>query len=536
MFPLEVLTAVAQGCGVSPERFAYRHSELLHSTVSAQLVTQQLRQTIGVGAEFDLNDNSLWGLKFLPAAAEVVSHCGNALIEAAIDSLPTHIQWYDTTEQCDKPRSLESILALWRCGSSGSRLEIGRAIAATFHPRKRADGVAVDYSKGADSYDQPSERVLPRCYGRWQLERGADNRPNCLGKFQLLAALGKRLGVTMLAVAPLEYGATLTNRYREQACRLVHRTCLELGIKLNTKRLESVLRVIQQNTINRSLPPLQHFAVLYRVDADCWMLVDPNSGLASYAAEPQQFEQAYQLLVANEAAAPGASLLFQDSEAETELCVLQEKTLQARQRILSIADSLHAAASWPQLRAVLIRVGVLGELLEADDALDIPGLLVEERADELLRRLWTRAYPDEVADFSATALPRIRETLVYKHLKAGESEMLTRYQSQVIFGKAFPPLYEVSLVPFRLAAATLSHVAFAQSTELGMATEETLYSFGVAEGHLYNVASGKWFSRVNDHVWRAERLLRLQSSHGQLARRIFSSERSTHEGHGASSG
>lgn len=522
MFPLEVLRALEDGCGVSGNRpLSCGRADTL-SELSAQHAAQQLRHRWETGVEATLDSrDTLWQLRYSLNTERFIRATGEAVITAAGECLPREILWFDCDAQQAKPISLQQFCARWHAGSMASRLELGRALAATFHPKKHADGSAVDYSKGADSYDQPAERVLPRCYGQWELAKAADNRPNCLGKFQLLVALGRLLGLEMLCLTALDYATTLTNQYRALAAREVYRTSVELGVFLNPKRQEGLLKIIRQQVINESLPPLQHFAVLYRVRSDCWMLVDPNSGLASYAGEPQAFERALQALEKLNAKAPGASLLCGDTAQESGLKERLQQVASAREVALQVVPLLKMARSYAELLQ-RVTISPIGDaLLESDDALEIVRSDTLGRMDELLAKLWQKAHSDIRFERSSEQVPQLLETIVYRYLKAGESEMLSQHQLDVLLGKAFPPRYELSLVPFRLATATISHVAFALDTEVGFDTEELLYSFGIAEGHLYNVASGVRFSRASTHTDRAVRLLQLQSQHGTLARRFF---------------
>ena len=163
----------------------------------------------------------------------------------------------------------------------------------------------------------------------------------------------------------------------------------------------------------------------------------------------------------------------------------------------------------------------------SDDFMDITG---SNRFDKIALRLYNEAYKEkEEPEFTSIAevdFEKLRETLMYRYLTFGESEILNDYLCQKECGVVAHPLYEVSLAEFRMATATISHVAFDISPEIGRDTEKILYAFGIAEGHLYNVAVGdkRYQSESSIH---ATQLLKLQAHRGKLASRlVFSGDES----------
>ena len=104
---------------------------------------------------------------------------------------------------------------------------------------------------------------------------------------------------------------------------------------MSEKRQASLFKVVKQKWINDSLPPLQHFAIAYRVDDSNWLLVDPNSGLSSMMPNPQQMNEARAQLEQHKQTAPGASLLFRNTQEEQGY----QQNLRADAEVLRISRS-----------------------------------------------------------------------------------------------------------------------------------------------------------------------------------------------------
>ena len=529
MFSQEVLHALAMGVGIDAESFAGSGNPISSpGKFSAHSFCQQLRLDFDRDNHADSHQsvtNFPWDHHFEAANATVMHELAKHLQKACSRVLPDKVSWFDSRKNENTTLTVAEIVSKWNQGTAATRHEIGRVLASTLHPMKYADGSDVDYSKGSDSYDQPRERVLPKLYGPWQHELAANNRPNCLGKFQLLVAMGARLGCEMLAITPLLYSSSQMNNFRAQAASQIYRTLESLPFAFSEKRMKSVFRVMWQRKLNAQLPPLQHYAVLYRIDFDKWMLVDPNSGIASMAKDPERLSGVYRSLNELIGVAPGASVLVHESAEAKHLESHLQSCKQAAAKISALSSQLAQTNDWVTLQDLLFEHQIAQSILAWDDFMDVVCSTKKLAFTEAVKRLWTESYPDEsldLANLSSADFDRLRETLVYRFLTRSESEMLSDFRMGVLRGKAFHPVYEISLAPFRMATATASHVAYDLSEEIGHKTEEILYSFGIAEGHLCNVASGVGFNRDSEHVRRALELLELQAVHGTLARRLLS--------------
>ena len=225
LFAQEVLQRIAVGVGT--DVFALLEGIDLQNEDegAAHLCSQRLRDAFLPRKQKDAQwESSLWDQKYCVADKLVTERIAQTLVCSATKALPDQIEWFDTKSNAVEQISLAELSSKWRDGSIFVKKEIGKALASTLHPRTHADGSKVDHSDGHDSYDQPSERVLPELYGQWQISLGADNRPNCLGKFQLLIAFGNLFDAQMLALAPLRYAGSTASEYRARACRLIYDT------------------------------------------------------------------------------------------------------------------------------------------------------------------------------------------------------------------------------------------------------------------------------------------------------------------------
>ena len=528
MFSQEVLRCIAAGVGTEVSTLLEGIDLQAKGDVAAHLCTQRLRDAI-IPRQKDIQpEGSVWNHCYCLAEKMVTERIAQALICSATKALPSKVEWFDTKSSSVKEISLGELSSKWQNGNIFVKKEIGMALASTLHPRTHADGSKVDHSDGHDSYDQPSERVLPELYGQWQISLAADNRPNCLGKFQLLIAFGNLFGAQMLALTPLRYAGSTASEYRAKACRIIYDTLQELPIQVSEKRQASLFKVFKQRWVNDSLPPLQHFSIAYRVDDSNWLLVDPNSGLSSMMPNSNEMNEARVQLEQHQQTAPGASLLFCNTDEEKRYQQNLALTKSSCKLVTQIAPQLAESKDWQALMQLLTDSGIAPTMLSWDDFMDITG---SNRFEKIALRLYNQAYKKkEEPEFTSLAevdFEKLRETMVYRYLTFGESEILNHYRCQKEYGMVSHPLYEISLAEFRMATATISHVALNISPEVGRATEEILYAFGIAEGHLYNVALGckSFQSETTQH---AMQLLKLQAHRGKLASRlVFSGDESS---------
>jgi len=520
LFSQDVLLRIAIGVGTKVTTLLQGIDLQTKNEGTAHRCSQRLRDAF-LPRENDTDwQNPVWNKSFCLADKMVTERIAQALIRSATKALPSKVEWFDTQSDSVKEISLAELASKWQNGSIFVKKEIGKALASALHPRTHADGSKVDHSDGHDSYDQPSERVLPELYGQWQISRGADNRPNCLGKFQLLIAFGNLFGAQMLALAPLRYAGSTASGYRAKACRMIYDTLQELPICVSEKRQASLFKVFKQKWINDSLPPLQHFAIAYRVDDSNWLLVDPNSGLSSMMPNSDRMGEARIQLEQLKQTAPGASLLFCNTQEEQGYQQNLELTKSSCELVSQIGPQLVECKDWQTLEQLLTDSGISPAMLGWDDFMDITG---SNRFEKIALRLYNKAYREkEEPEFSSVAevdFEKLRETLVYRYLTFGESEILNHYLCQKEYGMVSHPLYEVSLAEFRMATATISHVALDISPKIGWDTEKILYAFGIAEGHLYNVALGCEGSQSESSI-HAMQLLELQAHRGKLASRL----------------
>jgi len=542
MFSQEVLSVLAQGVGLDA-------NDLLKDLPSsderffAHQKTQALRHKFMPQSSSE--DNSLWTASFSESQKSFIERFALKLLDSAGKSLPETIKWFSNKETKKETISFNSLASKWRQGSEHVQHEVGRALATALHPMKDANGKDVDFRSGSDSYDQPRERVLPALYGKWDPELGANNRPNCLGKFQLLIAFGHLVNAEMLALTPLIYGSSSMSGYRVKACRMIYDLVQELPIKVSEKRQKSLFNVIKQMWINNSLPELQHFAVLYRMKDSKWLLIDPNLGLSTVMKNTAEIDEIRSELFDLQEQAPGASVLLRDDKELSKYQHFVDIVEKNCAKVSEIKQQIAEANDWPSLKALLFESGIANEMLGWDSFFDITDRDKSKRFDKVALFLYNQAYEvkkkvkkDEQSEeeqekevkaekiekkyyfIAETDFEKLRETLVYRYLQYGDVEITGLYRHLKVYGQAVHPLYELSLPEFRVATATISHTAYDLSLELGRETEEILFAFGIAEGHLFNVAlGGDGFTADNPEL--ALKLLKLQACHGKLAQRLL---------------
>ena len=206
MFPQEVLLRIAAGAGTEVSTLLKNIDLPAKDECTAHLCSQRMRDALLPRDKDTDRESSLWKQTYFHADKIITDRIAQALVRSATKALPDQVEWFNTKSNSTTEISLAELSSKWRHGSIFVKKEIGKALASTLHPRTHADGSKVNHSDGHDSYDQPSERVLPELYGRWQISLGADNRPNCLGKFQLLIAFGNLFGTQMLATLLSRFG------------------------------------------------------------------------------------------------------------------------------------------------------------------------------------------------------------------------------------------------------------------------------------------------------------------------------------------
>lgn len=507
-----LIEALSRGCNFPSGLFTHTNHTL--SNESALCINQALRSDSLHSTKYPYN------LCFCTQCASDVEVFGNHLIRSAIRCLP------DKFESANGEQTTRTkLVSLWEKGSRGSRIEIGRLLASTFYPRRHKDGRHFDNSDGKDSWDQPMERVLPNLYGKWVIENGVDNRPNCLGKFQLLIALGDLLKVKMLAISPLYSSSCLLQKYRTAACSAILACYEKTRLMLEEKRRESLEKIISHGKKTDERPPLQHFAVIYEIGNNEWMLVDPNSGMTSIIEERDALLNAYNTLEHHKDTAPGATLLFEANNSS--LCEkLLRQTKEACEKITALKDEISSAKNWDKLKQIFHKHGLIKEMLtENVSVVNLSDL--ELRFDSHAQMLWKKfnsSCPDNLEHLTVDQFDELRSTVIYRYLVRHESEMLSEYQVNLALGRITHPLNEISRPHFRAAHATISHVALdlSENLDISSQTEQILCTFGIAEASLYNVVcTNRGFS---EHANRAKKILMNQPKTGTLAQSLFSNK------------
>lgn len=497
--------------GVTLPENIFKHSIHDQKGSYALSINHRLRlkaETNGIAYPFDV--------QFCSLCKKDIITFGEYLIGDAKRCLPEYVQWGE-----GKKLSLNQLVQKWKDGRWGTRLEIGRTLAEQLHPSHYEDGTPFDNQHGQDSYNQPRNRVLPNLYGKWVIEKGASNIPNCIGKFQLLIAFGKLCGTKMLAISPLTTSSEKLNVAREKVSKRILACYQKTGIQLDPKRLTSLLKTALHTRSRMHLPPLQHFAVIYEIDPERWLLVDPNCGLASVMDESSLMSIIHHDLSCMQHTCPGGTILYQKTTNDPYEEYWSE-TCAACDTVERLTRTLEQTKNWYELKKILFTEKMVSSLIGDDIQIGVESL--DRRLDTSAYRFWKKhnpSCPENLDHVSSEEFQELKNTIIYRFLVSQEVRMLTNYSVEKSLGQVSHPLSEISLPLFRAASSTISHVALdlSEEPEAAAETERFLYRFGIAEAHLYNVLCTG--DRCDDHAQRAKEILALQPAQGQLLKGFF---------------
>lgn len=149
----------------------------------------------------------------------VLDEVARWILESAVKKLPKIWPWHVTSSNETRYLSLAELLSKWRNSSDGVRLEIARHLSEVFCPRRNSQDTASLQTADPIAESTSIDRVLPELYGEWIIEHGVDNRPNCLGKFQLLVAFGRLLSAPVLSISTIMSHIRLANQYKYELAK-----------------------------------------------------------------------------------------------------------------------------------------------------------------------------------------------------------------------------------------------------------------------------------------------------------------------------
>lgn len=365
---------------------------------------------------------------------EIISDASILLIKCANEMLPDTWPWAKTSgEGQAQSLTTNQLVTKWRNANDNVRLEIARMLSEVFHPKANSNGEQSSSKSVRDSCDTRVELVLPLLYGKWIHEKGNENLPNCLGKFQLLLALGKHLRIPMLSVSTIQAHYEVTNHYRYLMAKAIRCFFNKHEIELSEKRKEGIEKVIGHVEDARKYSNIQHFSVAYQASDHKWILVDPNMGLASYTPSDWDLDACYNELQKTHGTLPLKS-------------------------ITRISDSHPARcrATYQEFQECLSRF--------------------EQEVDEKKQRLG----PQEVEDY------------FYKPLSEFSKQLTEDKECSCLLAELQHPAVEISLAFPRMASATLSHIGYEISHQIGDQVELAFSGLGNSQGHLYNLASSRY--------------------------------------------
>ena len=122
MFPNKVLCLLAQGVGLKQDELLKGLSTEQSEIHFAHKTTQGLRDQF-LQRDSKQLDPLVWDLSFCPQAASFVSKYAREICTAARSCLPREVFWFDAKNEARVQIALNELIAKWRNGSSGTKLE-----------------------------------------------------------------------------------------------------------------------------------------------------------------------------------------------------------------------------------------------------------------------------------------------------------------------------------------------------------------------------------------------------------------------------
>jgi hypothetical protein len=308
-----------------------------------------------------------------PLLLTAISCFGEALIDGAASCLPVHFEIDPNSDllldRLKLPMSQEDLIACWKAGDAKTRVQIAKLLAVTFAGR-----VNEDYTSEDDRANQPAERVLPACFGRWeQAKAEVAGTANCLGKAIMLAAFGKLVGAEMLAVLPVQLAHNIYYRKRGEVAAFCLDGLAATNVPLSKERRQSLLNIAGFGQAEEDEISWSHMGIALRIDTSAWVLIDPNMyrGLVSVFPDYWEVGHAHRLLTCWSEVLPGLSLLRQDKRIEerfeayidtcqqrcalllllTIQCFAQPRTKKELVDLLRKSAVLDALLTWPEFDA-----------------------------------------------------------------------------------------------------------------------------------------------------------------------------------------
>jgi hypothetical protein len=381
-YPNRLNSLLAAGCGVSDER--------VHQALS--LPTQDALITFG-----------------------------DLLISSAGKHVPVTWPW-TTNTGAQGSLTIAQLTSKWRSGTEGVKLEVARAVAEKWSNDLQTP--SVEELPEALERTLDVERALPELFANHPLG------PNCLGKFQLLVALGNRFGASMLSISSLVTHAQTSNLIRKWMATQILAFFDKPAMFLSEERRRGLQRIIEFVNLVEARSRIQHFAVAYRMATERWVIVDPNMGLASVAPNDWELDSIWRRL---QQGRPLDSVCLTNANWERDCSQIG----------FNFEQELHR---W--------------ETSDTNGEIPQRGTNDEAWSDNCYKSL----------------------TKWFRELNA--TKEVNRYTASLHHAAV-----EVSLALPRVSSATLSHAAYSLDDTCGDEVELELFDYGDSQGHLYNVAS-----------------------------------------------
>ena len=549
VFP-EVVSAILEGCGLTLKRaqadpaFQVRKDRFLR-------ISETLRRDPALNAAFQAGPLQIGAalsglsLRALPHAkygnkrlghdwestAETLAwtrYLGDLLIASCIPCLPTRFRPWEQSTVLGELRTFSGsacdLAKMWRKLSPQLKRDGLRLLMETLSPESRALRSTVD-----DRADQPPERVLPYYFGPWT-NAGQGHRANCLAKAMLVAAFARRAGAKKtLMVTPFTCVHRFRERARGKAAEAIIASLSAMDFPWTCSRFDGLTAIARYGTDEEQERSFPHYAVAFEMEANQWMLVDPNFGFVSELPGGWNLSESWRTLRGLRDTLPGLSIFRFANEPNFSEHLGHIKRIEGR-----LAALLHAGRdkdTREELVTVLAGSGLLDDVLlwdafappkmkskgdrrrnavcvllemnlwlyesrraakkkepgsETDPTEEFPcmwALQDESSADELLAQISDGQAKDAFLTFVFA--------LATRAIYGVEDE----YEDLQLAGRLYPPACQVSLPGTGSSIPVLSHVALSCGDEVGDEVERLLtqHSFDI---HRLTFAAGRKYRRL----------------------------------------
>ena len=286
------------------------------------------------------------GSGFDPVARSLFFSIGRALRRAAGECLP---------------KEARDIAVRWRAASPAEQIELAGELFQIFlsdSSKAKGDlnwrGVAESARSQALANQGSLDKILPLVYGPW---RSSDNRANCQGKFQMLAAFADLAGTACLCSHPVVDANSHLTDWRIAVRERVARDIAERGL-IPPDDFKESLEASKFDSARRQADRFHHMAPVLRLADGRWILIDPHCVTWGVLSERWGFDRIVNLLGKYEKALPGLCLQGMDAGMAPALeARFAAGTTEMLDRSQQLEKKLHGCTDLLQAAEILTSTG-----------------------------------------------------------------------------------------------------------------------------------------------------------------------------------